>query len=314
MKINILGSESLGIRGLSCVVKTQDRSIIIDPGLALGYMRHGLFPHPFQVAVGERVRQKIVKALKDCTDIVISHFHGDHIPLANSNPFQLSALKVSRYFQKSRLWCKSSKDLSPAMAKRYRDLSQVLGRRLTCSEGQTDGLLSFSWSMPHGEANSPLGGVMMTRVEDAHGVFVHASDIQLLDSAPVEQILAWKPDIVLASGPPLYLRHLSSKKRNRARENALLLSQEISTLILDHHLLRSEEGYRFLEDLSASACHKITCVADYMGCKRLPLEAWRQRLYREMTVPEGWHNAYSQGRADMDPFRKWRGLDIQDIK
>ena len=314
MKIKILGSESLGVRGLSCVVETHDRNIVIDPGVALGYRRHGLLPHPFQVAVGKNVRLKIEKALKDCTDIVISHFHGDHIPLANANPFQLSAQKVSRYFQTPKLWCKSSKNLSPAIAKRFCDLSQVLGRNLTCSEGQTDGLLSFSQSMPHGEANSPLGGVMMTRVEDAHEVFVHASDIQLLDSAPVEQILAWKPDVVLASGPPLYLRHLSSKKRKRARENALLLSQEISTLILDHHLLRSAEGYRFLEDLSASASHKIICAADYMGRKRLPLEAWRQRLYREMTVPEGWHKIYSQGKADMDPYGKWRDLDIQDIK
>jgi len=272
MKISILGSESLGVRGLSCVVETHERNI------------------------------------------VISHFHGDHIPLAKANPFQLSARKVSRYFQTPELWCKSSENLSPAMARRCRNLSQVLGRRLTCSEGQTDGHLSFSQSMPHGEANSPLGGVMMTRVEDAYEVFVHASDIQLLDSAPVKQILAWKPDIVLASGPPLYLRHLSSKKRKRARENALLLSQEISTLILDHHLLRSTEGYRFLEDLSASASHKIICAADYMGCKRLPLKARRQHLYREMSVPEGWHNAYSQGKADMNPYRKWRGLDIQEIK
>lgn len=314
MKIKILGSESLGVRGLCCVVETHDRNIVIDPGVALGYHRHGLLPHPFQVAVGENVRLKIVKALKNCTDIVISHFHGDHIPLANANPFQLSARKVSRYFQTPKLWCKSSKNLSPAITKRYRDLSQVLGRSLTCSEGQTDGLLSFSQSMPHGEANSPLGGVMMTRVEDAHEVFVHASDIQLLDSEPVEQILTWKPDIVLASGPPLYLWHLSSKKRKRARENALLLSQEISTLILDHHLLRSAEGYRFLEDLSASAGHKIICAADYMVRKHLPLEACRQHLYREMTVPEGWHKAYSRGKADMDPYRKWRGLDIQDIK
>ncbi len=51
-------------------------------------------------AVGENVRRKIVKALQGCTDIVISHFHGDHIPMANANPFQLSAQKVSRYFRK----------------------------------------------------------------------------------------------------------------------------------------------------------------------------------------------------------------------
>jgi predicted metallo-beta-lactamase superfamily hydrolase len=199
------------------------------------------------------------------------------------------------------------------MAKRSRDLSEVFGRRLPCSEGQTSGLLSFSQSMPHGEAEGPLGGVMMTRVEDTKDVFVHASDIQLLDITPIEQILAWKADIVLASGPPLYLRHLSSRTRKRARENALFLAKRVPVLILDHHILRNEEGYRFLEDLSASVGHTVFCAADYMGQRRLPLEAWRQRLYREMPVPEGWHEAYSQGKVDTDSYRKWRGISIQDI-
>jgi predicted metallo-beta-lactamase superfamily hydrolase len=98
MGIEILGTESLGVRGLSCVVEACDRSIIIDPGIALGYQRHSLLPHPFQVAAGENVRRKIVKALKECTDIVISHFHGDHVPLANANPFQLSAKRYPAIF------------------------------------------------------------------------------------------------------------------------------------------------------------------------------------------------------------------------
>ena len=88
MKIKILGSESLGVRGLSCVVETHDRSIIIDPGLALGYQRNSLLPHPFQVAVGEKIQEKIIHALENSTDIVFSHFHGDHVPLVNANPFQ----------------------------------------------------------------------------------------------------------------------------------------------------------------------------------------------------------------------------------
>jgi len=313
MKIRILGSESLGVRGLSCVVETRHRKIVIDPGVALGYKRHGLLPHPFQVAVGIEVRRKIVKALEDCTDIVMSHFHGDHIPLVNANPYQLSAREVCRSFQKPRLWCKSPNDVSPSMAKRCRDLSDVLGRKFPCSEGQTSGPLSFSQSMPHGEVKGPLGGVMMTRVEDTKEIFVHASDIQLLDITPIEQILAWKPDIVLASGPPLYLRHLSSRTRKRAREIAMFLAKRVPVLILDHHILRSEEGYRFLEDLSASVGHTVFCAADYMGRRRLPLEAWRQRFYREMPVPDGWHKAYSQGKADTDSYRKWRGISIQDI-
>lgn len=310
MRIKILGTESLGVRGLSCVVETKDRKIVIDPGVALGYQRHKLLPHPFQVAVGERIRQEIKSALKDSTDIVISHFHGDHIPLPHANPYQLAAQEVVSLFKRPRLWCKDSRNLSPAMAKRCRDLSEVLGRALTNAEGQNHGLLSFSHPVPHGESNKGLGKVMMTRIQDEERIFVHASDIQLLDVFPITQILDWKPDIVLASGPPIYLRYLSSTKRKNARHNAAQLAQGVNTLILDHHLLRCEEGYRFLEDISSMTDHRVICAADFMGCRRLPLEAWRRRLYREMPVSEGWHQAYAHGQTDTGQYRNWRGWNF----
>ncbi|MFN2242099.1 MAG: MBL fold metallo-hydrolase, partial [Anaerolineae bacterium] len=84
MHIEIVGAESLGVRGLCCVVEIQDRKIVIDPGLALGYRREGLLPHPAQVVVGEQVRRRIVTALAGATDIVLSHFHGDHVPLPDA--------------------------------------------------------------------------------------------------------------------------------------------------------------------------------------------------------------------------------------
>ena len=90
MTLEIIATESLGVRGMCCLVTTGERRILIDPGLALGYLRHGLLPHPLQVANGIKVRQKILKAVQIATDIVFSHFHGDHIPLLRANPYQLS--------------------------------------------------------------------------------------------------------------------------------------------------------------------------------------------------------------------------------
>ncbi|MGA1796241.1 MAG: hypothetical protein ACMUIL_10315 [bacterium] len=52
MIITILGAESLGVRGLSSSVKLKDRTILIDPGIALGWSRYGCLSHPFQVARG----------------------------------------------------------------------------------------------------------------------------------------------------------------------------------------------------------------------------------------------------------------------
>ncbi|MGC9443610.1 MAG: hypothetical protein ACP5E9_01550 [Candidatus Methanospirareceae archaeon] len=35
------------------------------------------------------------------------------------------------------------------------------------------------------------------------------------------------------------------------------------------------------------------------------LEAWRQRLYAELPVPEGWHAAYARGKVDPSPYGDW---------
>jgi predicted metallo-beta-lactamase superfamily hydrolase len=219
MHVEILGAESLGVRGLSCVVEVEDHKIVIDPGLALGYQRYGLLPHPAQVAIGEQVRRKILAALEDATDVVMSHFHGDHVPLPNANPYQLQAQQVVPLCRTARFWAKGPKGLSHNMLRRKESLREVLGRELLNAEEQQDGPLAFSPSVPHGERHGRLGTVMMTRIKSEDSVFVHASDIQLLDGEAVSLILDWQPDIVLVGGPPLYLSWLSPRRQKIAWEN-----------------------------------------------------------------------------------------------
>jgi hypothetical protein len=140
---------------------------------------------------------------------------------------------------------------------------------------------------------------MMTRIEEDGFVFVHASDIQLLDREAVEILLAWKPDIVLASGPPLYHladRFSQSKKdrvkseepeelRELAWSNAARLAASVDTLILDHHLLRSEEGIAWLNKLKEVTGRNVLCAAEYMGRRPLLLEARREELYARYDWP-----------------------------
>jgi predicted metallo-beta-lactamase superfamily hydrolase len=305
MQIGIIGTESLGVRGLSCTVEVKDRRIVIDPGVALGYRRFGLLPHPAQVAVGEQVRRRILKALKDATDVVVSHFHGDHVPLPDANPYQLKAQDAVPLCRKARFWVKGSEGLFEAMSRRREVLGKMLDRDLPNAEGQKHGPILFSASVPHGEPNTNLGTVMMTRIEDGDGAFVHASDIQLLDGEAVSLILAWRPDIVLVGGPPLYLPWLSLEQRERAWENGLRLARAVDTLILDHHLLRSEEGLAWLERLASKTSHRVMCAADFMEQPLRLLEAWRVQLYEEMTVPEGWHKAYARGDADIRAYQQY---------
>jgi predicted metallo-beta-lactamase superfamily hydrolase len=307
MHIEILGMESLGVRGLSCVVEVENRKIVIDPGLALGYRRQGLLPHPAQVAVGEQVRRRISTELKDATDVVMSHFHGDHIPLPNANPYQLRALQVASLCRTSSLWAKGPGGLSPNMESRRTSLAGALGRELPNAEGRSDGPLTFSPAVPHGEPHTHLGTVMMTRVEDEGTVFVHASDIQLLDGKAVSWILDWHPDVALVGGPPLYLSGFMGRRRRRtAWENAQQLARHVDTLVLDHHLLRCEGGLSWLDRLSSESGHRVICAADFMGHRRRLLEARREQLYEEMPVPEGWHEAYAHGDVNTLYYRGYR--------
>lgn len=302
MSLEIIGAESLGVRSLCCQVTLPDRRIVIDPGVALGYVRYGLLPHPEQIAVGRRVRERILNALEDATDVVFSHFHGDHVPLLDANPYQLSVHSLPRRFQELRVWSKSGDDLSGKMRKRMQDLAELSGANLQVAEGRSEGRLTFSQSVPHGARESPVGSVMMTRVAMEDAVFVHASDIQLLDDQTVDQLLSWRPDILLAAGPPLYLDRLSNAGRDTAWRNAVRLAQTIDVVILDHHLMRSREGPVWLEALSKAVGRQVYCAADYMGQPRRLLEAERAHWYQTMPVPEGWHEEYAQGNVDVDRY------------
>jgi len=302
--IQIIAAESLGVRGLCCAVTAGSRRIVIDPGLALGFYRHGLHPHPAQVAVGERVRRSIVKLLDGATDVVYSHFHGDHVPLKDANPFQLSFDALPERFPALRSWSKNGEESHPEMQRRFLDLRELTHDGLRVVEGSTEGPLSFSAPVPHGEDGSHLGTVMMTRVESDDGVFVHASDIQLLNTEAVEQVVDWRPDIVIAAGPPLYLTSLGEKAREAARRNTLRLAENVKTLVIDHHVMRSEAGARWLQELALDAPCAVRSAADYMERTPLLLEARRRELYEAVPVPEGWMDDYTRGKAQAEPFLK----------
>ena len=303
MSLEIIGTESLGVRGLCCAVALPKQYILIDPGISLGYCRHGLLPHPLQVAVGCGVRNKICEVINHATDVVFSHFHGDHVPLLDANPYQLSIQALPRRFRELRCWSKSDTGPSTDAHKRFRDLADLLGENMQVAEGRLEGPLCFSTAVPHGSRDSNRGTVMMTRIEmDRHNTFVHASDIQLLDDATVERIIDWQPSILIAAGPPLYLGRLSRSDQDCAWANAVRLAQKIDVLILDHHLMRGPEGPVWLDELSATAGRRVYCAADFMGRPRLPLEANRRHLYEQMPVPDTWHDNYAKDHLGLEAY------------
>ena len=104
-------------------------------------------------------------------------------------------------------------------------------------------------------------------------------------------ILDWSPDTVLLSGPPLY-RDLPSGLCEAARQRALRLARAVPCCIIDHHLLRSRAGLRWLEDLRSITGAPLPNAADYLQVEPRLLEADRVRLYETEPVAPDWHDAY----------------------
>ena len=302
MKIEILGVESLGVRSCCCFIKTKNRKILIDPGIALGYRRHGLYPHPFQVAMGERIRAEIIKRWSEATDIIISHFHGDHTPIVDANPYQLNVKKLINLNSNAKIYAKSLSYLSNLESKRAESISNILNKKFIAAEGKSEKGITFSKPMFHGDENFHTTTVIMTRIEE-NEVFVHAPGIQLLNDKAVSQIIDWHPDIAFVDGPPLYLSNrISENQIKNAWHNAEKLSKNIDTLIIDHHLMRSYKGIEWIERLSFEMGKNIMCGADFMRKKRMLLEASRENLYKNMPVPENWHEQYAEGRVNTDNY------------
>jgi len=235
---------------------------------------------------------------------VFSHFHGDHVPLQDANPYQLDLRKLTGKNKGMRIWTKTLASLSPSEKGRAESISSVLSQDFIEAEGKNDRVLAFSNRVPHGGgANNPVT-VMMTRIEEDF-VFVHASDTQLFSSSTVKDIIRWKPDVVFVDGPPLYLTHkIGAIQIDAARQNALRLSSTAGVLIIDHHLMRNSEGELWLESLKPASGNKIVCGADFMGKPRRLLEAGRSALYKDMPVEKDWHRMYARGQADSNHYLK----------
>ena len=284
MKIEILGSETLGVRGLSCFVKVGDVKILIDPGLALGYTRYGYHPHPLQAVYGDRVKDRIVECWKEATDIVISHLHGDHIPLPHPNPFQLGISDVIGLNPDATIWIKPKKFCSELELARFVELEKAFKDQIVeMNIGEADGILHFLGPFSHGYEAKTL--VFVTVVED----FVHTSDTQLLDGQAISAILKLEPRVVFSDGPPVY-RWIGKKSLQYlhlfeiAYENALRLVNHVDVVIVDHHLMRCDAGLEWLKRIGEN----VLCSAEFLDKPITMLESWRRALYSEIPVEKDW--------------------------
>jgi len=275
VQITILGAESLGARSMATVVEAGGRTVLIDPGVALAPRRFGLPPHPAEREAAAGIRRAILAWLPRATDVVFTHYHGDHVPLSEPDPHQIP-LAGFTLPEGCRVLAKGPDMLSRRSSGRRSDIEKATGDPLQNAEGTDDGVVACSLPVPHG---GRAGAVMMVAVREGEQCCVHASDTQLLSDEAVRLIESWRPTVVFSSGPPLYLTSITGAEEEEAFCRAIHGAEIAGPLILDHHLMRSEKGLAWIRDLGRAGGRPVVSAAEFMGRPNRLLEAGRRELW-----------------------------------
>jgi predicted metallo-beta-lactamase superfamily hydrolase len=284
MQIEILGADSFGVRSLATYVVTPRLRVLIDPGVSVCPERSGLPPHPLELGALRQVRQRIQERAAAAQAIVISHFHHDHYSSFEHRQLDLTDPETARAVYRdlpvyTKAW---QRHLNQAQRTRAIAFARDLGRRVTIADGLTFGELRFSPPFKHGEAGSQQGWVTMLSIDGNGDRLVFASDIQLIEEDSIDWIIAERPTVVVASGPPIYLGILSEAVLARARRNLLRLVDEVPTTVVDHHLTRTTAYHEFIGEAVAAADrrgHRLLTAAEFMGIPNNLLEARLKELW-----------------------------------
>lgn len=278
--LTILASESLGVRSMAAVVYGPDFKLVIDPGLALAPRRFRLGPSRQEEDAAARVQRALRNELNGATHVVITHFHGDHHPMVDADASQMSAQKVSRALGEAKLFSIGKKEISKRQTHRKYLLEKLLGKKTVDAGGQTFGPFAFSPPVPHGEGGQRSASVLMVLADIGDATIAHGSDIQLLDDQPVDILCDWAPEVLFVGGPPVYLLGNRTDILDAAANRLRRLATACGTVVVDHHVMRSDEGAEWLNrqqrDLS-----NVCSAAEFMGKEPSLLEAHRKVLSRK---------------------------------
>ncbi len=317
--ITLLGAESLGVRSLAIHVQTGDTSLLIDPGVALGF-RDGYHPHPIEYQLLAKIRNKIIQFAERTNVIVISHYHHDHfMPFFQNYAYFWSTSEDAKSLYANRqLWCKDIRhhinysqqsrgyNFIRSARKIAKEITYADGRSLTL--GQT--IVRFSPAVSHGEVGTKLGWVIMTSIRCNDFSIVHASDIQ---GPMIENTANWiirqKPDLLILGGPPTYLSpdRVSPLLLEQAATNLKSLATKIPMVIIDHHLLRDRNYSEWLDPIQQAALdkgHQLMTVSGVLGQPANLLEATRETLYNNFPINPAfasWIKQIRQSRTTTPP-------------
>lgn len=312
IRVRPLAFESLGVRGMATYVETDDVKMIIDPGSALG-PRFKLKPHEREYLALHQTRQDILKTAKNVDLLTISHYHFDHfIPNFEDWKFIWSSPKMAKeiYTDELILAKDISENINTSQRKRgymFQKKNRDHAKKIESADGQEFEFgrtkLRFSKPLYHGPHETKLGYVLTLTVQTPECRFLHAPDVQgPMYEESLEHILNQDPDLLILGGPPIYIRFkLDEADLTKARQNLVKLAENIPTVVVDHHLLRTLDYEKYLEPaISAAkdAGHELITASELIGKEPELLEARRKELHKEEPVEEEWYERVEKGELE----------------
>lgn len=284
MRILPLAAESMGIRSMCTFVETSDSAILIDPGAEIGPYRYGLKPHPLERFCLKKHRERISLYARESNIIVITHYHHDHYHPDQSDLYEGKTLLLknpNRHINMKQR--RRAFQLLKRIEGRVKEASYVDGRIFQFERTR----LAFSDPLPHG-VGTERGYVVSVSIQADEKKFLYTSDVQGFRSdAHLPFILDQNPDVIYLDGPTTYLRENPAEEepieKSFERIKRCMEGTSVSTLIIDHHLLRDISWEERIEPIfdTAHACGIVVqTAAQYRGEENDLLEARRNVLYQ----------------------------------
>lgn len=290
MKVVPLAFESLGVRSMATFVET-DQKILIDPGTSIAPKRFGYPPWKNEFDALYSSRAKINEYGEKADIFTVSHYHHDHYTPFELGKFLDSSPKAAeKIYHGKRLFIKHpTSKINRSQQKRAKEFLENL-KDLNCEVSYADGnsfeigetTLKFSNPLPHGPEESRLGYVITVTIRFNGKSLMHASDVQgpIYEGAK-QFILDENPDILILSGPPIYLQGFAIEEKDikNARRNLIEISNKIPKIIVDHHLLRDMRCFDFIKSVEKESDNEIVVASKILGKEPNLLEARRKEFY-----------------------------------
>jgi hypothetical protein len=298
-----LAAESMGVRSLCTKVATPDISVILDPSAALA-KRHGLEPHPYEYQKLLEVLDNIFVESRKADLLSISHYHYDHVrPGFTNYRYNFSSREeLQRLFEGKLVLAKDYREnINPSQRRRghyfKKDVSDIVDD-IKWADNKIftfgDTTIKYSQPLPHGPADTRLGYVLATVIEYEDTRVVFAPDVQgPVVSTTLDFLLACKADILIVGGPPIYLSKWSQSDSDAAQQSLLKIGSCTRFLVVDHHLMRSNEWKQWIKPIQEVSAHKgneVVAMAELANRAVRCMEADRPYLYASAPPSEDFMN------------------------